>query len=147
MSVVAEHEDVPDIIEPDDLEWFHMGGGNYVKFLRYSPKTGDYAFLTKMSKGQVRQRHRHIGTVNIYVVSGYGADWNGHTAPPGSWAYERDQALHESFTCADDTVNLCLGRSGGVDMLDDEGNVLAEFRVDEFVRTLPDSVRAMIEQD
>jgi hypothetical protein len=85
----------PDVIDAHDLDWIEFTPGNFVKPVRFSQE-GDYVLLGSMTEGAFERRHRHIGDVMVYVVSGAGANVNGDVIAEGSWFYERDGAVHDA---------------------------------------------------
>ena len=135
-----------DVVRPEDIDWIELTPGNLVKPLSISTD-GSYALLGKMLEGATEPRHRHLGSLNIFVVSGAGTNINGVQASAGSWLHERDGAIHDAFTCTEETVALTLGHGGGVEVLDDDDNVLAAYDMAAVLPLLPDDVRALVQRD
>ena len=135
-----------DVVRSEDIDWIELTAGNFIKPLSIA-SDGSYALLGKMMEGSTEPRHRHVGSLNIFVVSGAGTNINGVTAEAGSWIYERDGAIHDEFTCTEETIALTVGRGGGVEVLDDDDNVLAAYDMSAILPLLPDDVRALVQRD
>jgi anti-sigma factor ChrR (cupin superfamily) len=135
----------PDIIESDDVAWIELGPGSFMKPVRFS-KNGEFTFLAKMTAGTFNPRHRHVGDIMAYVISGGGADVNGYSPSEGSWFYERDGAVHDSFVCKEDTVAISMGRGGGLELLDDHDHLIGTYDIGEFFKNLPGDVLKVVER-
>jgi anti-sigma factor ChrR (cupin superfamily) len=135
----------PDIVGADEIDWIEFTPGNFVKPVRFS-EDGEYMLLGRMTEGAVEPRHRHIGDVMVYVISGAGSDVNGNSIGEGSWFYERDGAVHDAFVCKDDTVSLTIGKGNLIEILGDDDQVLITVNPLDFFRALPDEVRRLVER-
>jgi anti-sigma factor ChrR (cupin superfamily) len=136
----------PDIIDAHDIDWIEFTAGNFVKPVRFS-QNGEYVLLGRMTQGAFEPRHRHIGDVMVYVISGAGADVNGNSIAEGSWFYERDGAVHSAFVCKDDTITLTIGKGNRFEVLDEDDQVLATVDPLDLFKALPDEVRRLVERD
>ena len=75
------------LVNPDEMEWTEVPGGNSVKVLRVSEESGSYTALFKAAKGTVNPPHIHLGPADFSVLSGV-------TAYRGGAPRARDRA-HE----------------------------------------------------
>ena len=110
------------LIDPEEMEWIPMGGGNSIKVLRVSDETRAWTALFRAEAGTVNPRHRHLGPADFYVISG-SFEYRGGFARAGSWVYEPAGALHEATTHPEDTVYLA-NVWGPIAMLDEDDKVL-----------------------
>jgi 2,4'-dihydroxyacetophenone dioxygenase len=87
-----------------DLPWANWGPGIDVKLLRVSEETGTYVLMARFGAGVVLPRHRHLGSVSAYTVSGRWRyleyDW---VATEGSFIYEPPGSTH-TLTADEESV-------------------------------------------
>jgi 2,4'-dihydroxyacetophenone dioxygenase len=86
---------VSDVAHTDDFPWAQWADGLWVKVLRASPDTGQYAMLTKFERGVELPIHRHFGAVHAFTLQGAWRykeyDW---VARAGTFAYEPPGSTH-----------------------------------------------------
>jgi anti-sigma factor ChrR (cupin superfamily) len=135
ISETPEVNAYEDRVHPDNLEWIPLPvEGNFIKPLRVN-ESGDWAILLKIAAGTVEPRHRHVGSVSSYIISGE-VEVFGKVAGPGDWLYELDGAIHEGTTAISDKVSLVQGSAKGLELLDDDDQVIQFFDYREAFRSL-----------
>ena len=106
-KMTAPVTDVTRHMNEADLPWAEWGPGIAVKLLRISEETGTYVLMTRFGAGVMLPRHRHLGSVQAYTVSGRWRyleyDW---VATAGSFIYEPPGSTHTLTVEEDDTVVL-----------------------------------------
>jgi 2,4'-dihydroxyacetophenone dioxygenase len=93
------------LIDPGQIEWFAVPGGNSLKVLRVSEETGSYTALFKAEAGTVNPPHIHLGPADFYVLSGV-LEYRGGVAKAGDWIYEPNGAEHEATSHPEETIYL-----------------------------------------
>jgi quercetin dioxygenase-like cupin family protein len=83
------------IVSAESLPWVPQGPGIAFKPLRLSPQSGTWANLLRVESAGRVSRHRHLGAVQAWVLSGSWRylehDWIAH---PGDYVFEGPGDVH-----------------------------------------------------
>lgn len=110
------------LLNPDDLDWIEVPGGNAVKVLRVSEETGSWTALFRAAKGTVNPPHVHLGPADFYMISGM-MEYRGGVSRAGDWIYEPNGARHEATTHPEETVYLA-NVHGAIAFLGDDDQIV-----------------------
>ena len=106
------------------LPWIEQGPGVFFKPLRLSPTTGTWANLLRVERAGRVSRHRHLGAVQAWVLSGTWRylehDW---VARPGDYVFEGPGEVHTLVVEAGEEMETLFVIDAAYEYLDDDGNV------------------------
>ena len=86
-------------IHTRDLPWMPLGGGVWIRPLRFSGE--ERSLQLKVDPGVTITRHHHAGDVHAFNVSGSRRLDSGEIAGPGAYVYE-PAGNEDSWTCVGD---------------------------------------------
>jgi quercetin dioxygenase-like cupin family protein len=119
--------DLPTRLASDEaIPWAEVGGGFAMKLFRRGHADGVYSMLNRFDPGFRAPRHRHLGEVHGYTLSGRWFyeeyDW---VAGAGDYIYEPAGSVHTLVVPADNpgpTV-VFFTVAQGLELMDDAGSV------------------------
>jgi quercetin dioxygenase-like cupin family protein len=120
----AKPNDTLFAVQANDLPWVDWAmPGSKFKLLHADPKTGFFTLMIKFEKGVTAPVHRHIGTVEGYMLEGgfHYADDPSIRFTAGSYLFEADGAVHQPVS--PDGALMFAVFHGPVEGLDEAGNV------------------------
>lgn len=110
--------------QSSDLPWapWAMAGSQF-KLLHADPDSGRFSLLIRLDAGVTAPRHRHVGAVEGYVLTGgfHYDDQPDIMYAPGSYLLESAGAVHQPVSPAGATMFAVF--HGPVEGLDAAGNV------------------------
>lgn len=105
----SSHHDDAGPLDPDALPWATWMEGVQVKILRASVTANQYTMLVRFAPGVQLPRHRHLGPVHAWTMSGrwhyLEYDW---VATAGSYVFEESLGTHTFATFADNTEDTLV---------------------------------------
>lgn len=109
--------------DPASIPWIPLGPGESFKPLRFM-KNGR-ALLLRLEPGTVVPRHRHLGEVHGFNLSGYRhlIDTD-ETVGPGSYVYEPAGNVDSWMAVGDEPVVVHIVSFGAMEYLDENDRVL-----------------------
>jgi hypothetical protein len=114
--------------DSDALPWIEFDRGIKTQFLHIDEESGIFAMHSRAEPGYQGRLHRHVGDVFAVTVSGA---WKYLEHPEinkaGSYLYEPDKSYH-TFKSLDDNEEITEFWAivqGGLEYIDDEGNLLS----------------------
>src|SRR6185503_15413811 len=75
-------------LDTDRLPWIPLGPGESFKPLRFLPGDRGRVLLLRLEPGTVVPRHRHLGEVHAFNLSGHRQLDTGEVVGPGGYVYE-----------------------------------------------------------
>ena len=124
--------DINKLVQPIlDVQDLHVPGGDagwlptdpdgkaFVKPLWTSPESGGWAVLFRWKAGYQAARHKHLGSIHVYVVSGR-LQLRDRELAAGDYNYEPNGIIHDETMALEDTVHLNIA-DGPVVFYDDDG--------------------------
>jgi 2,4'-dihydroxyacetophenone dioxygenase len=119
--------DVPTRLASDDaIPWAEVGGGFAMKLFRRGAVDGVYSMLNRFQPGFRAPKHRHLGEVHGYTLSGRWFyeeyDW---VAGPGDYIYEPAGSVHTLVVPADNPAATVVffTVAQGLELMDGDGQV------------------------
>jgi 2,4'-dihydroxyacetophenone dioxygenase len=110
----------------DSIPWGEVGGGFAMKLFRRGQADGVYSMLNRFDPGFRAPKHRHLGEVHGYTLSGRWFyeeyDW---VATAGDYIYEPADSVH-TLKVPDDNPGptiVFFTVAQGLELMDDAGNV------------------------
>ncbi len=111
-----------------------------MQVLRLNEATGQFTVIIKAERGSVLPRHRHLGSAEIYILSGSGEHPQTGRYKKDDYIFEAAGALHDAVVF-DEPVRLIMLSHGPSAFLDDSDQV--QFLMD--APTLAREIRQCIE--
>jgi len=108
--------------DPDALPWIPLGPGESFKPLHFS--SHKRVLLLKLEPGAVVPRHRHLGEVHAFNVSGSRELDTGEIVGPGAYVYEPAGNVDSWRAAGDEPVIVHISSFGAMEYLDEHDNVL-----------------------
>ena len=107
------------VVQTADMQWIETDPGQaYMKVLWTGPESGRWAGLFKWKQGYVAAPHKHLGAVQVYMLSGK-LKVRDATLNAGDYVYEPNGMLHDATEALEDTEYLLIG-DGPVLFFDDD---------------------------
>ncbi len=123
----APRIDVPTRLADDaSIPWGEVGGGFALKLFRRGKDDGVYSMLNRFAPGFRAPRHRHLGEVHGYTLSGRWLyeeyDW---VAGPGDYIYEPAGSIHTLVVPEDNPGPTLVFFTvfQGLELFDPDGNM------------------------
>jgi 2,4'-dihydroxyacetophenone dioxygenase len=109
--------------DPASIPWIPLGPGESFKPLRFL-KNGR-ALLLRLEPGTVVPRHRHLGDVHAFNVSGFRRlIETDDVVGPGGYVYEPTGNVDSWMAVGDEPVIVHIVSFGAMEYLGDDGEVL-----------------------
>ncbi|HVB05312.1 MAG TPA: 2,4'-dihydroxyacetophenone dioxygenase family protein [Acidimicrobiales bacterium] len=106
------------------IPWVEQAPGVYFKPLRLSPAAGTWANLLRVEAAGRVSRHRHLGSVQAWVLSGSWRylehDW---VARPGDYVFEGAGDVHTLVVEAGEPMETLFVIDGPYEYVNDAGEV------------------------
>jgi 2,4'-dihydroxyacetophenone dioxygenase len=109
--------------DPASIPWIPLGPGESFKPLRFMPN--GRALLLRLEPGTVVPRHRHLGEVHGFNLSGtrHLLDTD-ETVGPGGYVYEPRGNVDSWMAIGDEPVVVHIVSFGAMEYLGEDGTVL-----------------------
>ena len=109
------------LVRGGDDGWVTMdaGGMAAVKPLWANGESGEWAVLFRWKKGYAAPRHKHLGAIHVYVVSG-SVRVRDTVLHAGDYMYEPNGQIHDETLALEDCVHLNIA-NGPIVLFDDNG--------------------------
>ena len=112
-------------LDSESIPWIPLGPGESFKPLRFFPNDRGRVLLLRLDPGTVVPRHRHLGEVHGFNLSGSRKLLdNGEVVGPGAYVYEPAGNVDSWMAVGDEPVIVHITSFGAMEYLDDEDNVL-----------------------
>jgi quercetin dioxygenase-like cupin family protein len=109
--------------DPSTLPWIPLGPGESFKPLRFMPN--GRALLLRLEPGTVVPRHRHLGEVHGFNLSGTRLLLDtDETVGPGHYVYEPAGNVDSWMAVGDEPVVVYIVSFGAMEYLGEDGQVL-----------------------
>lgn len=112
------------VVNVDDMPWADWILVE-VKLLRVAEDGGSYTLMTRMPPGTRLPKHRHMGAVTGFTISGSWRyleyDW---VATAGSFIYEPPGSAHTLVVDGDEPAVVIFEIAGGLVLFDDNDNIV-----------------------
>lgn len=109
-------------VDTSGLPWVRWGfRGSQFKLLHADPANERFTILMKIEPGVTAPRHRHLGTVEAYVLEGsfYYLEQPDQVFTPGCYLVEQDGSVHQPTSL--DGVVMLATFYGSVQAIDANG--------------------------
>lgn len=114
----------PAHVDSDSLPWAQWMDTVWVKLLRCDEATGTYVLLGRFGPGTQLPKHRHLGAVNAYTVTGRWRyleyDW---VASTGDFVHETPGSEHTLVNDFDEDAVVVFTIEGGIVLTGPEGQL------------------------
>ena len=111
-------------IDTASLPWIPLGPGESFKPLRFYGNDRGRALLLRLEPGTVVPRHRHLGEVHGFNLSGQRQLDNGEVVGPGGYVYEPAGNVDSWKAVGDEPVIVHIISFGAMEYLGEGDQVL-----------------------
>jgi quercetin dioxygenase-like cupin family protein len=110
-------------LDPDSIPWIPLGSGESFKPLRFMPN--GRALLLRLEPGTIVPRHRHLGEVHGWNLSGQRRlIETDEIVGPGMYVFEPAGNVDSWMAAGDEPVVVHIISFGAMEYLGDDGEVL-----------------------
>ena len=110
-------------LDPGSIPWIPLGPGESFKPLRFLTNDRGRVLLLRLDPGTVVPRHRHLGEVHAFNLSGFRLLDTGQTIGPGEYVYEPAGNVDSWKATGDEPVVVHIVSFGAMEYLGDDGEV------------------------
>ena len=107
-----------------EVPWVLQSEGVWFRPLRISPEAGTWVNILRVERAGTISRHRHLGAVQAYVLSGSWRylehDWIAHA---GDYVFEGAGDVHTLVVEGDEPMETLFVIDGPYEYVNDEGEV------------------------
>jgi len=111
-------------LDTASLPWIPLGNGESFKPLRFYPNDRGRALLLRVEPGKIIPRHRHLGEVHGFTLSGLRQLDTGEIAGPGAYVYEPTGNVDSWTAIGDEPAVIHIISFGAMEYLGDDDQVL-----------------------
>ena len=112
------------MLNTSEMPWIPLGDGESFKPLRFYPNDRGRALLLRVEPGTVIPRHRHLGEVHTFTLSGQRRLDTGELVGPGGYVYEPVGNVDSWSVVGDEPVIVHIITFGTMEYLGDDDDVL-----------------------
>jgi quercetin dioxygenase-like cupin family protein len=111
-------------LDASALPWIPLGPGESFKPLRFLPDEDRRVLLLRVEPGTVIPRHRHLGEVHAFNVSGRRRLDTGEIVGPGDYVFEPAGNVDSWTAVGEEPVVVHISVRGAMETLDANGDVV-----------------------
>ncbi len=111
-------------LDTQSLPWIPLGPGESFKPLRFDSNDRSRALLLRLEPGTVVPRHRHLGEVHCFNLSGQRQLDTGEIVGPGGYVYEPPGNVDSWTAVGDEPVIVHIISFGAMEYLGVDDQVL-----------------------
>lgn len=112
-------------LDTQTIPWIPLGPGESFKPLRFFPNDRGRVLLLKLNPGTVIPRHRHLGEVHAFNLSGSRKLLeSGEVVGPGTFVFEPAGNVDSWMAIGDEAVIVHITSFGAMEYLADDDQVL-----------------------
>ena len=111
-------------LDTASLPWIPLGPGESFKPLRFYPDDRGRALLLRLEPGIAVPRHRHLGEVHVFNLSGRRQLDTGEVVEPGGYVYEPAGNVDSWKAVGDEPVIAHIVSFGAMEYLGDDDQIL-----------------------
>jgi 2,4'-dihydroxyacetophenone dioxygenase len=111
-------------LDTSSLPWIPLGPGESFKPLHFYQDDRARTLLLRLEPGTVVPRHRHLGEVHVFNLSGQRQLDTGEVVGPGGYAYEPAGNVDSWKAVGDEPVIVHIVSFGPMEYLGDDDRVL-----------------------
>ncbi len=113
------------VVESETLPWIPLGPGESFKPLRFLSGDRGRVLLLRLLPGTTVARHRHLGEVHAFNLSGHRQLDTGEVVGPGGYVYEPPGNVDSWTAVGDEPVVVLITAFGPMEYLAPDGSVVA----------------------
>src|ERR1043165_5116244 len=111
-------------MDTNSMPWIPLGPGESFKPLRFMKNDRGRVLLLRLDPGTSAARHRHLGDVDAFNVSGSRELDTGEIVGPGGYVYEPAGNVDSWMAVGDEPVIVHIATFGPMESLGDDDQVL-----------------------
>jgi 2,4'-dihydroxyacetophenone dioxygenase len=111
-------------LDTESLPWIPLGPGESFKPLRFYSDDSGRALLLRLEPGTVVPRHRHLGEVHVFNLSGRRQLDTGEVIGPGGYVYEPAGNVDSWKAIGDEPAIVHIVSFGAMEYLGEDDHVV-----------------------
>jgi quercetin dioxygenase-like cupin family protein len=112
------------MMNTESLPWIPLGPGESFKPLHFGSNGRARALLLRVEQGTIIPRHRHLGDVHAFNLTGQRQLDTGEIVGPGGYVYEPVGNVDSWMAIGDEPVIVHIVSTGAMEYLGDDDQVL-----------------------